>query len=101
MHPTNAPWREGNPDGRARAGELLALYPSLTPEELSELLAFYNKAPAIDTALLTCDPLLVPKIARFEAEHRRQLRHEARYRLLIAVVAFFSAALVYALAMSV
>ena len=89
-------FREGNPETRLRASELLARYPHIDETELAELVMFYNTAPAIDTALLTCDPALLPKIALFEAEQKVSLRHEASLGLLLCVVAVSIALIVYA-----
>lgn len=77
--------REGNPALRFQAAALLARYPELDPNEVQELLDFYNSAPAIDTALLTCDEALRPQIASFLHDQAKQLRHTSRTGLLVFV----------------
>lgn len=82
-------FHDGNPALRLRAGELLARYPDLQIDEERELLDFYNSAPAIDTALLTCDEALRPHIDAFLKAHARDLHHAVgigRLALLVAVI---------------
>ena len=85
-------FRDGNPELRLRAGELLVRYPNLDQNEERELLDFYNSAGAIDTALLTCNEALRPHIAAFLSEHRRDLRHTAALGPLIWLVTITSVA---------
>lgn len=89
--------RDGNPDLRARAGELLLRYPQIEAEELAELLHFYNTSPAIDTALLTCEPALLPKIAQFLSEQKRSLRHQAKLGMLMFAFYLSLALIAYAI----
>lgn len=85
MEPAVSQFREGNPDVRLRASELLERYPQLDENELSELHHFYRASPAIDTALMTCDPLLRPKISQFLSEQRSHLRVISRTTTLWVV----------------
>ena len=89
--------REGNPDLRLRASELLTRYPQIEAEELRELLQFYNSAPAIDTALLTCDPAILPKITLFLTEQRPALHHQAKLGLLLFVTLATTALTLFAI----
>lgn len=88
-------FREGNPELRIRASELLFRYPDIDDNELQELRVFYTTAPAIDTALLTCDPALIPKIMQFETEQKAFLKRRTPLGLLIGIILLFSALLVY------
>lgn len=59
---------------RARAEELLALYPDLPGEELNELVGlFRQKLAAIDQALIASDEVLGPKYQLLKAEHLGRL----------------------------
>ncbi|TRD10726.1 hypothetical protein FGU71_01820 [Erythrobacter insulae] len=93
-HPTT--FREGNPEHRMRAAELLEKYPELSVRELHELVVFYNTSPAIDTALLTCEPRLMPKIALFHAEQKSSLHHETSLHLIWGLVGICMIAIGYA-----
>lgn len=64
---------------------MLERYPRLDENELSELHHFYRASPAIDTALLTCDPLLRPKISQFLSEQNSHLRVTGGTRALWVV----------------
>ena len=101
MTKQSAPVREGNPERRSRASDLLVRYPDLSEEELGELRNFFNSSPAIDTALLSCDPDLIPKITLFETEQKDTLAHEAKLGVLVAALALFVIAIVYAFAAGV
>ncbi len=79
-----------------RASELLTRYPQLEENELSELRDFYRASPAIDTALLTCDPLLRPKISQFLSEQKSHLRVAAQMTTLWVVVSLIILAMVVA-----
>ena len=97
METTSFGGRDGNPDLRARASELLLRYPQIEEHELTELHHFYNTSPAIDTALLTCEPVLVPKIAQFLHEQRRALRHQAKLGMLMFTLYLSLALIAYAI----
>ncbi|AKM09089.1 hypothetical protein [Croceicoccus naphthovorans] len=65
---------EGGNTARARAEHLLALYPDLTEEELSELIGlFRRKLAAIDQALIASDDILAPNYQRLKTEHLSKL----------------------------
>lgn len=89
--------RDGNPDLRLRASQLLARYPQISGDELQELRSFYNTAPAIDTALLTCDPALMQQIVRFHSEQKRFLRHQAKLGTLLFICFALLALIAYAI----
>lgn len=101
MATTPMQFRDGNPELRQRAAALLARYPDIDENELAELRAFYSSAPPIDTALLTCDPALLPRINQFEADHEGKLPHQARLGPLLWVVFFCVALVAYAIWMGV
>ncbi|GMN03220.1 hypothetical protein [Erythrobacter sp. MTPC3] len=94
-------FREGNPELRLRAGELLARYPHLELRELHELQVFYTTAPAIDTALLTCDPMLIPKIVQFQAEQRGMLKRQTQLGALVTITVLYGFSLIYAICAAV
>lgn len=90
---------EGDGARRGRVALLLARYPTLAPQEREELLAFYNTAPAIDTALLTCEETLRPVIALFLKREARHLRHVQKLGALKWTVGLSTAAVIYAIVM--
>lgn len=90
-------FRDGNPDLRHRAGELLLRYPNLDESEERELLDFYNSAGAIDTALLTCNEALRPQIAAFLSDHKRELHHSAALGRLVWLVGVIGVSTVIAI----
>lgn len=65
---------EGDPANRIRITSLLLRYPNLDDLEIEELVTFYRTAPAIDTALLTCDDDIKANIAAFTHQFRKRIR---------------------------
>lgn len=96
MATTPPQYRDGNPELRLQASELLARYPEIDDNEVAFLRDFYANASAVDTALLTCDPLLLPKINQFTADHGKTIRHKANLNLLLSVTFFLIVLLGYA-----
>ncbi|MGP1354389.1 MAG: hypothetical protein ACTS1Z_13795 [Parasphingopyxis sp.] len=89
--------REGNPENRIRIAELLTRYPQLDDGEMRELIQFYRTAPAIDTALLTCDESIGVQITAFQREFRRQISRGGDASLALLVYGAFAAALAFAI----
>lgn len=86
LSPPAAGRGDGNPVKRNRAAELLRRYPDLDGIELDELIDFYKTAPAVDTALLTCEEALKANIAAFERAYRKRI---SRWRDGISTLAAF------------
>lgn len=60
-------------DRRNRMENLLAAYPTVTDAEKQEILEFMSNAPALETALLTCNEQVSEKLKAFKAEFRNRL----------------------------
>lgn len=52
---------------------LLEKFPDITDQERLEILHFLSNAPAIDTALLTCNDAIRENLEAFKQENRKQL----------------------------
>lgn len=88
---------DGNPRDRARITALLKRYPHLDDSEIEELVAFYRTAPAVDTALLTCDDEIRANIAAFTHQFRKRIRRWGDANASLVVYGLFFAALIIAL----
>lgn len=60
---------------RARIESALAAYPSISDEELADLLQWFrNEASALDVGVIASTPRLAQPYQRFKAEHLDRLR---------------------------
>lgn len=75
-----------DPELYERIKTIVARYPETTPAENSKILVFLRKGPMLDRALLSGVPELQPQLARFEADHRKELSLGPRHYLLVAFV---------------
>lgn len=70
---TNTHTRPVDHDRIARVSALLGRYPTLTDDEMGEVLSFIRKGPALELGLLGGDEALKPQLDRFRADHARSL----------------------------
>lgn len=75
---------EGNLARRERITTLLKQYPTLSENELGELIEFYRTAAAIDTALISCDTEVAAKAILFARENRKSIKRGVQAPLVLA-----------------
>ncbi len=72
--------------GRARAEELLARYPDVSPADNADILRFIKKGPPLDVALMSADERLKPQIDRFRQDHASHFSLGRRDWIVLAVL---------------
>lgn len=81
------------------ARELIRRYPNLSEVQLARLINLYRELSALDTALMISDEELAPKLDRFSADHRSEIRTPFRqYAALLIYAAAGIGALAWAAA---
>ena len=70
----------------ARVCDLLRRYPDLSGDELDRLIEFYRTAPALDTALVSCDETVAPQQLKFLKDHDKALKCGFQAPLLPGVI---------------
>lgn len=80
------------------ARRLIGRYPDLSEIELARLIDLYRRLSALDMALMLSDEYLAPKLDRFRADHRAQIRTPVRQYLALLFYALVGiAALAWAI----
>jgi hypothetical protein len=73
-------------DQRLHIEALLARYPDIHEDEVTEILEFHRSAPALETALLTCNDAVRDRYAQFQKDHSKYFGFRPRHYLLLAVI---------------
>lgn len=83
---------------RERMSSLLRRYPELLGDEIEELIVFYKTAPAIETALLTCENDVAGKARQFLTDNAAATSRGLEAPLVLVVLALCSVVIMFALA---
>lgn len=83
---------------RERMSSLLRRYPELLGDELEELIVFYKTAPAIETALLTCENDIAAKAKQFLSDNAAATSRGLEAPLVLIALALCCVAIMFALA---
>tara|TARA_R110000824_G_scaffold18510_22_gene73218 strand:- start:1258 stop:1635 length:378 start_codon:yes stop_codon:yes gene_type:complete len=76
-------------NGRLYIESLLAVYPAVTEQDRLAILSFLSTAPALETALLTCNERIAERLKAFRHDHRKQLGVTMRNWLYLAILLSF------------
>lgn len=92
--PSPKPSADDRPALRLRISSLLIRYPHVSENELSEMIAFYRNASALDTALLASDEDTAAKSREFCSDQSSAIKRGLQAPLVLTV--FILGALVIA-----
>jgi hypothetical protein len=76
-----------DPEGRARAEELLRRYPDTTDEETAEILSFLKKGKFLEVGLVSGSDEFRDKVAELRKKHDQHFRLKPRELIVGLVVA--------------
>lgn len=86
FEPKNLRGTPARSHAHARFAELVADYPHLSPEQLTEATELFPQLSALEMALMMSDDRLAGKLDRFRREQRRQIRTPfSQYAVLVAI----------------